>query len=312
MKTMAKIGPIPVPAAMGEGADRLSDKAGEVGEGASATVLAVLAPVGATASSLREKVHLGRRRGKAKGKKKKVEAKKERKKAYARALAQLQERQEKLEKRLRKEKKHSGKAGDGARDKVAKRLRRKRKRAEKALRRQQEKVKSLSAGVGAKLAAVAPGHHAPPAKTRSGIDRLLGEVETGRFEKMMSALTAVGAAITAAEIWSEHDGASFGNKMMWLPVIILPVAVPVGVAAVFSRRVAKTALPALSLVVVGNGLQGMFFHWRGIVQKPGGLRKNFRYNVEMGPPAMAPLLASLVGGMGILAALLRREDQPAR
>ncbi len=144
-----------------------------------------------------------------------------------------------------------------------------------------------------------------------GIDRLLGEIETGRFEKMMSGLTAVGAAVTAVEIWSEHDGASFGNKMMWLPVVIVPTAIPAGVAAVFSRRVAKTVLPLFSSIIVLNGLHGMFFHWRGIMQKPGGLRANARYNVEMGPPALAPLLASMVGGMGLLAAILRREDDPS-
>lgn len=141
-----------------------------------------------------------------------------------------------------------------------------------------------------------------------GIDRIVKDIETGRFEKTMSALTAAGAAITAVEIFSEHDGASFGNKMMWLPLVILPTAIPIGVASVFSKRVAKTALPFVSTMILLNGLQGTYFHWRGIVQKPGGLR-NFRYNVEMGPPALAPLLASVVGGMGILAAILRREGE---
>ena len=145
-----------------------------------------------------------------------------------------------------------------------------------------------------------------------GIDRLLREIQTGRFEKMMAALTAVGAAITTIEIYSSHDGASFGNKMMWEPVIVLPTVIPVGLMAVRSKKVAKTALPFFSALIVLNGLQGTFFHWRGIVQKPGGLLKNARYNIEMGPPAMAPLLASLIGGMGILAAILRREDERPR
>ncbi|MGH9104698.1 MAG: hypothetical protein ACRDZX_02455 [Acidimicrobiales bacterium] len=142
------------------------------------------------------------------------------------------------------------------------------------------------------------------------IGHLAREIRTGRFERAMSALTAAGAAITALEIWSEHDGASFGNKMMWLPVAIVPTAVPLGVASVFSKRVAKTLLPFFSAVIVANGVQGTFFHWRGIAQKPGGIRRNLRYNIEMGPPVFAPLLASMVGGMGILAALLRREDAP--
>lgn len=136
--------------------------------------------------------------------------------------------------------------------------------------------------------------------------RALYDIRTGRFERSMAALAAAGAAVTAAEIFTEHDGASFGNKMMWWPIVVLPTVIPAGVAAVFSRRAAKTVLPAASAIVVANGLQGTFLHWRGILQKPGGA-SNLRYNVEMGPPAFAPLLASLVGGMGLLASLLRRE-----
>jgi hypothetical protein len=80
------------------------------------------------------------------------------------------------------------------------------------------------------------------------------------------------------------------------------------VAAVFSRRAARTVLPLASAMVVANGLQGTYLHWRGILQKPGG-RSNLVYNIEMGPPMFAPLLATMVGGMGILASLLRREGQ---
>jgi len=136
---------------------------------------------------------------------------------------------------------------------------------------------------------------------------LIHDVRTGRFERTLSALTAAGAAITAAEIYMEHDAASFGNKMMWWPVVVIPTAIPAGVASVASRRVAKTALPLVSAAIVANGLQGTYLHLRGIKQRPGGWT---RYNIEGGPPVFAPLLASLVGGMGLLAAVLRREDEP--
>jgi hypothetical protein len=132
------------------------------------------------------------------------------------------------------------------------------------------------------------------------------DVATGRFERTLSALTAAGAALTAGEIYFSHDGASFGNRMMWWPVVVVPTAIPAGVAAVFSRRAARTVLPAASAAIVVNGLQGTYLHWRGIGQRPGGFT---RYNVESGPPPFAPLLASLVGGMGLLAALLRREGR---
>ena len=144
-----------------------------------------------------------------------------------------------------------------------------------------------------------------------GIDRLLRDVRSGRFERSLAALTAGGALVTTAEIFTEHDGASFGNKMMWWPIFITPTLVPAGIAAVFSRRAAKTVLPMASAVVVANGIQGTFLHARGIAQKPGGW-KLAAYNLEMGPPLFAPGLAALVGGMGLLASVLRRADDPSR
>lgn len=140
-----------------------------------------------------------------------------------------------------------------------------------------------------------------------GIDRMVRNVETGRFERSLAGLAAVGSLVTAAEIYFEHDSASFGNKLMWIPVALGPVGAAAGIGGVFSRRLAKTALPLASAIIVANGLQGTYLHARGIHQKPGGF-KNFRYNMEMGPPLMAPLLVTMVGGMGLLAAILRREQ----
>ena len=143
-------------------------------------------------------------------------------------------------------------------------------------------------------------------ETIHGIDHLVKNVRAGRFERSLSALTAGGAIVTAAEIFFEHDKASFGNKWMWVPVVLGPIGAAAGIAGVVSKRAAKTVLPIVSATIVANGLQGLWLHGRGIKQKPGGW-KNFRYNMEMGPPLMAPLLVTLVGGMGLLAAILRRE-----
>jgi hypothetical protein len=135
---------------------------------------------------------------------------------------------------------------------------------------------------------------------------VLHDLRTGRFERSLSALTAAGAVVTCLEIWTEHDRASFGNKMMWWPVAITPLAAAAGVGGFFSRTIAKTALPFTSALVVANGLQGTYLHARGVSQRPGGWRE-WRYNAEMGPPVFAPLLVTVVGGMGLLAAVLRRE-----
>lgn len=147
--------------------------------------------------------------------------------------------------------------------------------------------------------------HAPSASDHS-VEGLVRQVEHGRFERTLSALTAAGALITAAEIYFEHDKASFGNTWMWAPVALGPVGAAAGIAGVASRRAAKTALPIASAAIVANGLQGTYLHARGVAQKPGGWR-NARYNLEMGPPLLAPLLVTLVGGMGLVAAILRRE-----
>lgn len=138
------------------------------------------------------------------------------------------------------------------------------------------------------------------------VDRMVRNVETGRFERSLSGVTAAGAVVTGAEVWLEHDRASFGNKMMWVPIVLTPAVALAAAAGVINRRAAKTALPALSALLVLNGLQGTYLHVRGIAQRPGGWRLA-RANVEAGPPLFAPLLVSMVGGMGLLAAVLRRE-----
>jgi hypothetical protein len=136
--------------------------------------------------------------------------------------------------------------------------------------------------------------------------QVVSDVRHGEFGRTLSILTGLGAVITAAEIFFEHDKASFGNRLMWLPVAIGPVGAAAGVAGFLSPRAAHTALPVTSAAIVVNGLQGTYLHARGVGQKPGGWR-NARYNLEMGPPLLAPLLMTMVGGMGLVASLLRRR-----
>jgi hypothetical protein len=145
-------------------------------------------------------------------------------------------------------------------------------------------------------------------RVRGRVDHLVDDVQHGRFERSLSGLTGVGALITGMEIWLEHDRASFANRMMWIPVALTPVISLAGIAGIFSRRAAKTVLPVVSVVVLANSAQGQYLHLRGIAQRPGGW-KMARYNAEMGPPMFAPLLFGLVGGMGLVAAILRREPR---
>ncbi|OLV16198.1 hypothetical protein [Deinococcus marmoris] len=135
---------------------------------------------------------------------------------------------------------------------------------------------------------------------------ILCDVNHGRFEKSMSGVTAASALLVCAEVYYEHYKGSFGNRVMWSPIIVTPPLVIAGIAGIFSARAAKTALPAASLLYMLTGAVGLVMHIRGVSRKPGGW-KFAAYNVVMGPPVIAPGLFAMVGGMGLLASLVRRE-----
>ena len=112
--------------------------------------------------------------------------------------------------------------------------------------------------------------------------------------------------MTTAEIYFEHYKGSFGDKWMWSPLAVTPPVVAAGVAGFFSERAARTWLPAAAGLYALNGLMGEYFHIRSVAKRPGGWSLP-TYNVVMGPPLFAPGLMSMVGGLGLLAAALRRE-----
>ncbi len=143
-------------------------------------------------------------------------------------------------------------------------------------------------------------------ETEHALDHFFANVEHGRFERALSGLTAAAAAVTGAEVYLEHYKASFGSKVMWSPIIVTPPLVVAGIGGVFSKRWAKTALPVAAGIFTLNGLAGEYFHARGVARKPGGWALA-SYNLPMGPPISAPGLMAMVGGMGLLAAVLRRE-----
>ncbi len=153
-----------------------------------------------------------------------------------------------------------------------------------------------------------PGRHGDWAgEAGDFIDRALRDVSHGRFERSLSGLTAMAAVITTAEIYIEHYKASFGNKLMWSPILVTPPVVAAGIGGVFSRRWAKRWLPLAAGIYTANGLLGQYLHVRGVARKPGGW-KLASYNMPMGPPIAAPGLMTIVGAMGLLAAVLRREE----
>jgi hypothetical protein len=138
------------------------------------------------------------------------------------------------------------------------------------------------------------------------VSRARRNLRRGRFQKTLSGLTALGALGLGFEIYLEHYKGSFGDKWMWTPIALTPPLTAAGVAGVFSEKHARTSLPAMSALYALDGAIGVITHLRGVARKPGGFSEP-TYNLVMGPPLLAPGSLALVGGMGLVAALARRE-----
>jgi hypothetical protein len=138
------------------------------------------------------------------------------------------------------------------------------------------------------------------------IGRLLRNVREGRIQKLLAATTAASVPPLAFEIYLEHYKGSFGDKWMWTPIVLTPPLTAAGIAGVYSEKAARTVLPALSALYALDGAIGVITHLRGVQKRPGGFREP-TYNLVMGPPLLAPGSLCLVGALGMLAAIARRE-----
>lgn len=136
--------------------------------------------------------------------------------------------------------------------------------------------------------------------------RFLRDLRRGRVQRTLAAATALSALPLGAEIYFEHFRGSFGDKWMWTPVVLSPALAAAGVAAVRSERAARTALPIVSALYCLDGLIGVYTHVQGVRKRPGGFSEPL-YNIVMGPPLLAPGSLALVGGMGLAAAVAKRE-----
>lgn len=132
------------------------------------------------------------------------------------------------------------------------------------------------------------------------------DVREGRFQKQMAIAAAISAFFSGFEAYYSHYKNNFRYKAQWTPVIIAPLLMLAGVGAVKSARVAHTLLPVVSAVAIVDGTIGFGYHARGVLRRPGGLKKPL-YNIIYGPPLFAPLLFAASGLLGLLASLLRRR-----
>jgi hypothetical protein len=144
-------------------------------------------------------------------------------------------------------------------------------------------------------------------------ERLLAEIQVartdlrqGRFERSMALITTFSAIVSGWEAYAQHQRGAYANRWMWTPVWLTPPTILAALVALVSDRAARRVLPMLSVISFVDGLVGFYYHLRGIQRLPGGFGLG-RYNIVIGPPIFAPLLTCMVGVLGLLAGLLRRE-----
>jgi hypothetical protein len=134
-------------------------------------------------------------------------------------------------------------------------------------------------------------------------------IREGRFQKHVAAAAGLAALFSGLEALYSHYKNRFSYRtLQWSPIVLTPLMLVAGLGTVPSRRMARTVLPAASALALLDGTLGFFFHARGVLRRPGGLKLPV-YNVIYGPPVFAPLLFAASGFMGILASLLRRDDR---
>jgi hypothetical protein len=141
---------------------------------------------------------------------------------------------------------------------------------------------------------------------KGALSRALWNLRRGRIQRSLALAAALSAPPLGLEVYLEHFKGSFGDKWMWTPIALTPALTVAGVAGFVSERAAKTWLPLVSALYALDGVIGVVTHIQGVQKKPGGFSEP-TYNLVMGPPLLAPGSLAMVGGLGLVAPLVRRE-----
>jgi hypothetical protein len=134
-------------------------------------------------------------------------------------------------------------------------------------------------------------------------------VREGRFQRGLALLSGLSSLLAGLEVAYEHYKGSYGQRVMYTPVVLSGALAGAGLWGFFNRWAARTVLRLVSAVTLLDSLVGFCFHVRGIQRKPGGWRMPVA-NIVMGPPIFAPLLFGISAYLGLIASFLRREGDP--
>jgi hypothetical protein len=145
-----------------------------------------------------------------------------------------------------------------------------------------------------------------PAKQSRELISAEQDIREGRFQRQVAIVTGVSALLSGFEAFYSHYKSNFRYAAQWTPIVLAPALAAAAFASVRNRRLATTALPALSVLASADAAVGFYYHGRGVLRRPGG-SKHLLYNIMYGPPIFAPLLFGAAGMLGVLASLLRRR-----
>ena len=145
-----------------------------------------------------------------------------------------------------------------------------------------------------------------PAKQSRELISAEQDIREGRFQRQVAIVTGVSALLSGFEAFYSHYKNNFRYAAQWTPIVLAPALAAAAFASVRNRRLATTALPALSVLASADATVGFYYHGRGVLRRPGG-SKHLLYNIMYGPPIFAPLLFGAAGMLGVLASLLRRR-----
>ena len=84
------------------------------------------------------------------------------------------------------------------------------------------------------------------------------DIRTGRFQKHLCVVTAIGALLCGGESWYSHYKDDFKLKVQWSPIIMSPLLAGAAIWAFQSKRAANTVLPVVSGLAMLNGVVGSF------------------------------------------------------
>lgn len=132
-------------------------------------------------------------------------------------------------------------------------------------------------------------------------------IKDGRFQRSLALVAAVSSFVSGLEVSYEHYKGSYGNRMMYTPVVLSGLLTGAAIAGIFSTKAARGILRWISAATLADGVIGFGFHIRGIQRKPGGWRLPLT-NIIMGPPLFAPVLFGTAAYLGFIASYLRPEE----